>query len=90
MTTTVTPALRRLPVGGQGPEDVVILHDRLVTGVADGRLLSVALDGNDVDVVADTGGRVHRPRNSPARLRPRKASKSNGVEVPLRSPAALA
>ncbi len=35
----------------------MVLHDRLVTGVADGRLLSVALDGTNVDVIADTGGR---------------------------------
>jgi sugar lactone lactonase YvrE len=57
MATTSTPVLRRLPVGGQGPEDVAVLHNRLVTGVADGRLLSVALDGTDVAMVADTGGR---------------------------------
>jgi sugar lactone lactonase YvrE len=57
IVTTWTPALRRLSVGGQGPEDVAVLRDRLVTGVADGRLLSVALDGTDVRVVADTGGR---------------------------------
>jgi Strictosidine synthase-like, N-terminal len=57
MATTSMPALRRLPVGGQGPEDVAVLHNRLVTGVADGRLLSVALDGTDVTMVADTGGR---------------------------------
>jgi sugar lactone lactonase YvrE len=55
--TTTTPALRRLSVSGQGPEDVAVLHERLVTGVADGRLLSVALDGTDVEVLADTGGR---------------------------------
>jgi sugar lactone lactonase YvrE len=57
MVTTATPALRQLSVDGQGPEDVAVLNDRLVTGVADGRLLSVALDGADVGVVADTGGR---------------------------------
>jgi sugar lactone lactonase YvrE len=57
MATASTPALRRLPVGAQGPEDLVVLHDRLVTGVADGRVLSIALDGTDVGVIADTGGR---------------------------------
>lgn len=57
MASTGAPALHRLPVGGQGPEDVAILGDRLVTGVADGRLLSVTFDGTRVDVVADTGGR---------------------------------
>lgn len=35
----------------------MVRDDRLVTGVADGRVLSVALDGTNVDVVADTGGR---------------------------------
>jgi sugar lactone lactonase YvrE len=57
MATTAAPSLQRLPVGGQGPEDVAILGDRLVTGVADGRLLSFNPDGSDIQVVADTGGR---------------------------------
>ena len=57
MATTAAPSLQRLPVGGQGPEDVAILGDRLVTGVADGRVLSFNPDGTDIEVVADTGGR---------------------------------
>ncbi len=57
MDTSPTTQLRRLPVGAQGPEDVAVLDDRLVTGVADGRVLSMALDGTDVKVLADTGGR---------------------------------
>lgn len=57
MGVDAAPVLRRLSVGAQGPEDVALFHDRLITGVADGRVLSVALDGADVDVVADTGGR---------------------------------
>ncbi|MGC2653729.1 MAG: SMP-30/gluconolactonase/LRE family protein [Mycobacterium sp.] len=57
MATTAAPSLQRLPVGGQGPEDVAILGDRLVTGVADGRVLSFNPDGTDIAVVADTGGR---------------------------------
>jgi sugar lactone lactonase YvrE len=57
LAADAAPELRRLSVGGQGPEDVAILHNRLVTGVADGRLLSVAFDGTDIGVLADTGGR---------------------------------
>ena len=33
------------------------MGDRLITGVADGRVLSITLDGAQVDVVADTRGR---------------------------------
>jgi len=57
MATIGAPMLHRLPVGGQGPEDVAVLGDRLITGVADGRVLSMTFDGTRVDVVADTGGR---------------------------------
>jgi sugar lactone lactonase YvrE len=57
MATTAAPTLQRLPVGGQGPEDVAVLGDRLVTGVDDGRLLSFNPDGTDLKLVADTGGR---------------------------------
>lgn len=46
----------RLP--GRAPEDVVVDADGNVwTGLDDGRLLRVASDGAEVQVVADTGGR---------------------------------
>jgi sugar lactone lactonase YvrE len=57
MATSAAPTLQRLPIGGHGPEDVAAFGDRLVTGVADGRVLSFNPDGSDVKVVADTGGR---------------------------------
>ncbi|HZU49720.1 MAG TPA: SMP-30/gluconolactonase/LRE family protein [Mycobacterium sp.] len=57
MAPNPTPELYRLEIHGDGPEDVAVLEDRLVTGVADGRLLSVAKDGSNIKVVADTGGR---------------------------------
>ncbi len=57
MATTRAPALQRLPVGGKGPEDVAVHYDRLVTGLADGRLLSMLPDGTDIKEVANTGGR---------------------------------
>jgi sugar lactone lactonase YvrE len=57
MATTAAPTLQRLPIGGYGPEDIAVFGDRLVTGVADGRVLSFNPDGSDVKVVADTGGR---------------------------------
>lgn len=52
------PGARAADTGrGRGPEDVVVTADgRVVTGVADGRLLSLDLDG-PVRVLADTGGR---------------------------------
>ena len=57
MATTAAPTMRRLPIGGQGPEDIAVHGNRLVTGVADGRVLSFNPDGTDIQVVADTGGR---------------------------------
>lgn len=57
MATTAAPTLQRLPVGGQGPEDIAVHGNRLITGVADGRVLSFNPDGTDIQVVADTGGR---------------------------------
>ncbi len=57
MATSAAPTLQRLPIGGHGPEDIAVFGDRLVTGVADGRVLSFNPDGSDVQVVADTGGR---------------------------------
>ncbi|MGV9253554.1 SMP-30/gluconolactonase/LRE family protein [Streptomyces sp. NPDC003697] len=54
--------LRYVPVGGHGPEDVVVDgRGRVLTGVADGRILR--LDGLTdpagprIEVLADTGGR---------------------------------
>ncbi|OXM62649.1 SMP-30/gluconolactonase/LRE family protein [Amycolatopsis vastitatis] len=47
-----------IPVGGHGPEDVVVDGEgRVYTGVDDGRVLRVSPDGRHIDVVADTGGR---------------------------------
>lgn len=47
-----------VPVGGMGPEDVVVDADgRLWTGLVDGRILRISPDGSDRSVVADTGGR---------------------------------
>ncbi|GIH18398.1 SMP-30/gluconolactonase/LRE family protein [Rugosimonospora africana] len=49
------PSLR--PIGGRGPEDIAIdAGGTAYTGVADGRLLRLAPDG-EVAVIADTGGR---------------------------------
>lgn len=52
------PALTVLPVPGAGPEDVV-LDDagNIITGVDDGRVLRVPVDGGPVSTLADTGGR---------------------------------
>jgi sugar lactone lactonase YvrE len=52
------PPLRLIDVGGKGPEDVVVDGaGRVVTGVADGRLLRVDPDSGRVERIADTGGR---------------------------------
>jgi sugar lactone lactonase YvrE len=52
------PPLRLIDVGGAGPEDVVVDGaGRVVTGVADGRLLRVDPGTGRVDRIADTGGR---------------------------------
>src|SRR2546429_4666237 len=52
------PPLRLVDVGGLGPEDVVVDGaGRVVTGVADGRLLRVDPDSGRVERIADTGGR---------------------------------
>jgi sugar lactone lactonase YvrE len=51
------PPLSLLPLPGAGPEDVVVdAEGRLLTGVEDGRILRVSLDGA-VETVGDTGGR---------------------------------
>lgn len=52
------PPLRLLDVIGAGPEDVLVdAEGRVLTGVADGRLLRLSPDGRHVEVLADTGGR---------------------------------
>jgi sugar lactone lactonase YvrE len=48
----------RLPLPGVGPEDVVVDGDgRLLTGLADGRVLRIAPDTGAVETLANTGGR---------------------------------
>jgi sugar lactone lactonase YvrE len=45
-------------VGGIGPEDVLLDGDGgVITGVADGRLLRIGVNGGVLSMVADTGGR---------------------------------
>jgi sugar lactone lactonase YvrE len=52
------PTPQVLAVNGTGPEDVLVDEQgRLVTGVADGRILRLSDDGRRVEVIADTGGR---------------------------------
>ncbi len=52
------PPLRLLDVVGRGPEDVLVDDaGRVLTGVADGRVLRLAPDNRRVEVLADTGGR---------------------------------
>ncbi|MQA80943.1 MAG: SMP-30/gluconolactonase/LRE family protein [Streptosporangiales bacterium] len=49
---------RVVDVGAHNTEDVAVDHEgRLLTGIADGRVLRVDLDSGDVATVADTGGR---------------------------------
>ena len=50
--------MRLIAVGGTGPEDVVVDQaGRVVTGVADGRVLRVDPASGQVEVIANTGGR---------------------------------
>ena len=52
------PPLRLLDIVGRGPEDVLVDDGgRVLTGVADGRILRLAPDNRRVEVLADTGGR---------------------------------
>jgi sugar lactone lactonase YvrE len=52
------PPLRLLDVVGRGPEDVLVDDSgRVLTGMADGRVLRLAPDNRRVEVLADTGGR---------------------------------
>ncbi|MEU9877553.1 SMP-30/gluconolactonase/LRE family protein [Streptomyces phaeochromogenes] len=55
----VLPPLRPVPLGGTGPEDVVVDREgRVITGVADGRILRVRPRGPvRVEQIARTGGR---------------------------------
>ncbi|WP_326731327.1 SMP-30/gluconolactonase/LRE family protein [Streptomyces phaeochromogenes] len=55
----VLPPLRPIPLGGTGPEDVVVDREgRVITGVADGRVLRVRPRGPArVEQIARTGGR---------------------------------
>lgn len=47
-----------IPVGGDGPEDVVTDADgQLWTGLVDGRIVRISPSGGEHSVVADTGGR---------------------------------
>jgi len=47
-----------MPLGADGPEDVVVDEEgRLVTGVADGRILCVDPQDGRVESIAETGGR---------------------------------
>ncbi|GIF72277.1 SMP-30/gluconolactonase/LRE family protein [Asanoa siamensis] len=58
VSTPPMPALAVRPVGGIGPEDVAVHPDgHLYTGVADGRVLRLPLDGGPAVEVASTGGR---------------------------------
>lgn len=49
--------VRVLDLGATGPEDVVVVDGKVVTGVDDGRILRVDPDGGRVDTLADTAGR---------------------------------
>ncbi|MFI9380636.1 SMP-30/gluconolactonase/LRE family protein [Kutzneria sp. NPDC052558] len=52
------PTPRVLAINGVGPEDVVVDEQgRLLTGVADGRVLRLSDQGRRIEQVADTGGR---------------------------------
>jgi hypothetical protein len=51
------PELHILPLPGTGPEDVLFLDDAILTGLDDGRIVKVSLDGWRIDTIADTEGR---------------------------------
>ncbi len=55
--TGTLPQLHILPVPGEGPEDALFVGDAIVTGLSDGRIIKVSLDGWQIEVLADTGGR---------------------------------
>ena len=50
-------SFRRIALPGTAPEDVICLPDgRVVTGLDDGRLLSVEPSTGEISVLADTAG----------------------------------
>lgn len=56
-TASPLPIAQRLRVPGTGPEDTLVIDDRIYTGLDDGRILRVSLDGRRIDIVTDTSGR---------------------------------
>lgn len=57
-TVRTLPRLTLIPLPGEGPEHVAVDGEgRLVTGLADGRVLRVTADGKHTEVLAETGGR---------------------------------
>jgi sugar lactone lactonase YvrE len=53
-----TPQVQVLPLPAAGPEDVLLdAKGRVLTGVADGRILRIELTGSAVETITDTGGR---------------------------------
>ena len=52
------PPLSLLPLGGLGPEDVVVdAQGRLLTGLEDGRIVRLRADGQEHEALGNTGGR---------------------------------
>lgn len=50
--------MRRLPVSGHGPEDVLVdANGHVYTGLADGRILRLDADSGEERLIAHTGGR---------------------------------
>jgi sugar lactone lactonase YvrE len=57
-STPPMPRPGRVEINGTGPEDVAVdAEGRVITGVADGRILRVTADGGRIEQIADTGGR---------------------------------
>lgn len=56
-TTMKERVVRFSPGLGRGPEDVTVKDGFVYTGVEDGRILKIALDGKTTAVYANTGGR---------------------------------
>jgi hypothetical protein len=51
------PELIVVPVPGSGPEDVLFVEGDLVTGLEDGRIVKLSMDGWQIETLADTRGR---------------------------------